>query len=209
MSNTRKVLSAVSLVALLALVIGVLGAPAAAQTSTAQNTTMAPTSSTQPVVHDLPANVPGHTEFLDHKNGFRGVTFGTPISQFKNLEVLHDRGAIKAYRKTDEDLNLGSVTLISIVYVFVHDKFYAVSLHADGGYNGTNLLKIFQAAFGPGAHPEGTPNKTFWAGKVAGAHFYEDVQPNNEVRGWIGGLELQKEYDKLMQESFTAAAEQL
>ncbi len=210
MTNTRKVQSAVSLVAVLALVIGVLGAQAAAQTTTAQNTTVgAPTSSTQPVVHDLPANVPGHTEFLDHKNGFRGITFGTPVSQFKNLEVLHDRGAIKAYRKTDEDLNLGNVTLTNIVYVFVHDKFYAVSLHADGGYNGTNLLKIFQAAFGSGAHPEGTPTKYFWAGKVAGAHFYEDVQPNNEVRGWIGSLEIQKDYDKVMQESFTAAAEQL
>ncbi len=207
MKNTQKVLCAVSIVAALALVLGL---QSVAQTATAQNNTMqAPTQPSQPVVHDLPANVPGHTEFLDHKNGFRGVTFGTPLSQFKNLEVLHDRGTIKAYRKTDDDMNLGNVTLTQIVYVFVHDKFYAVSLHADGGYNGTNLLKIFQAAFGPGAHPEGTPTKTFWAGKVAGAHFYEDVEPAHDVRGWIGSLELQKDYDKVMQESFMSAAEQL
>jgi hypothetical protein len=210
MTNTRKVLSAVSLVALLALVTGVLGAQAAAQTTTAQNNTIAaPTQPGQPVVHDLPPNVPGHTEFLDHKNGFRGITFGTPFSQFKNLEVLHDRGAVKAYRKTDDVMDIGNVTLTQIVYIFVHDKFYAVSLHADGGYNGSNLLKIFQAAFGPGAHPEGTPTKTFWAGKVAGAHFYEDVQPGNEVRGWIGSLDIQKEYEKVQQETFTTAAEQL
>jgi len=206
MKNNRWVY-AVSIVALLALVIGVLGTQAAAQGGSSEMSK--PTSPNQPTVHDLPANVPGHTEFLDHKNGFRGVTFGTPLSQFKNLEVLHDRGAIKAYRKTDDEMNLGNVTLTQIVYVFVHDKFYAVSLHADGGYNGTNLLKVFQAAFGPGAHPEGTPTKTFWAGKVAGAHFYEDVEPAHDVRGWIGSLEIQKDYDKVMQESFTTAAEQL
>jgi hypothetical protein len=206
MKNTRKVLCAVSIVAALALVFGI---QAVGQTTAQNNTMQAPTQPSQPVVHDLPANVPGHTEFLDHKNGFRGVTFGAPLSQFKNLEIVHDRGAIKAYRKTDDEMNMGNVTLTSIVYVFVHDKFYAVSLHADGGYNGTNLLKVFQAAFGPGAHPEGTPTKTFWAGKVAGAHFFEDVEPAHDVRGWIGSLELQKDYDKVMQESFMAAAEQL
>ncbi len=203
MNNARQVLPVFSNVVLLALVVGVLGAQGVAQEMAK------PTAPNQPVVHDLPPNVPGHTEFLDYKNGFRGVAFGTPVSQFKNLEVLHDRGAIKAYRKTDEDMNIGNVTATNIVYIFVHDKFYAVSIHADGGFNGNNLLKTFQAAFGAGAHPEGSPDKYFWAGKVAGAHFYEDVAPNHEVRGWIGSLEIQKEYDKVMQEMFTRAAEQL
>jgi hypothetical protein len=207
MNNARQGLHVLSMVALLALVIGVLGAQGVAQGGSTEMGK--PTSSTQPVVHDLPANVPGHTEFLDYKNGFRGIAFGTPVGQFKNLEIVRDRGAVKGYRKTDEDLNIGAVTVTNIVYIFVHDKFYAVSIHADGGFNGTNLLKVFQAAFGAGAHPEGTPTKYYWAGKVAGAHFFEDVEPNHEVRGWIGNLEIQKEYDKVMQESFTQAAEQL
>jgi hypothetical protein len=207
MNNTRQVLHALSIVVLLVLVIGVLGAQAVAQGGSQEMGK--PTSSTEPVVHDLPPNVPGHTEFLDYKNGFRGITFGAPVSQFKNLEMLHDRGAVKAYRKTDEDVNIGNVSVTNIVYIFVHDKFYAVSIHADGGFNGTNLLKVFQAAFGAGAHPEGTPTKYYWAGKVAGAHFYEDVEPNHEVRGWIGSLEIQKEYDKVMQDMFVKAADQL
>jgi hypothetical protein len=207
MNNTRQLLCALVMVALLVLVIGVLGVPAVAQGGSSEM--QKPTSPSQPVVHDLPPNVPGHTEFLDYKNGFRGVAFGSPVSSFKNLEILHDRGAVKAYRKTDEDVNIGSVTVTNIVYIFVHDKFYAVSIHADGGFNGNNLLKVFQAAFGAGAHPEGAPDKYFWAGKLAGAHFYVDVEPNHEVRGWIGSLEIQKDYDKVMQETFTQAAEQL
>ena len=153
MTNARHVLHSVSIVAVLALVVAVSGAQAAAQASTSEMPK--PTSPTQPVVRDLPPNVPGHTEFLDYKNGFRGMAFGTNVSQFKNLEIFHDRGAVKAYRKTDEDVNIGNVTVTNIVYIFVHDKFYAVSIHAEGGFNGNNLLKVFQAAFGPGAHPEG------------------------------------------------------
>jgi hypothetical protein len=207
MTKARHVLHAVSIVAVLALLVTVFGAQAAAQGGTAEMPK--PTSTTQPVVHDLPANVPGHTEFLDYKNGFRGMAFGTNVSQFKNLEIFHDRGAVKAYRKTDEDVNIGNVTVSNIIYIFVHDKFYAVSLHADGGFNGNNLLKVFQAAFGPGAHPEGPAPKYYWSGKVASAHFFEDVEPNHEVRGWIGSNEIQKEYDQVQQEAFTAAAQQL
>ena len=178
MIKTRYVLHSASICAVLGCV---LGSAATAQTSqTAQNNAMqAPTSTSQPVVHDLPQNVPGHTEYLDYLNGFRGIKFGTPVSQFKNLEVLHDRKDVKAYSMKGDDMNLGSVTLSQIVYIFVNDKFYAVSLHADGGFNGSNLLRVFQAAFGPGAHPEGSPTKTFWAGKVAGAHFYEDADEHH------------------------------
>jgi len=206
MTNNRY---AFSIVAVLACVICILCAPATAQTTTAQNTTMgSPTLSTQPVVHDLPADVPGHTEFLDYKDGFRGVKFGTSVKDFKNLELYHDRGAVKVYRKTDEDLSIGTATATNIIYVFVHDKFYAVSIHADGR-NGSSLLKIFQAAFGAGAHPEGGASQYFWTGKVASAHFYEDEGPNHECRGWIGNNELQKEYESIMEELFTAAAKQL
>jgi hypothetical protein len=206
MTSTRHVLHALLSVALLASVVGVLGAQAAGQSSAPPMG--APTLSTQPVVHDLPADVPGHTEFLDYKNGFRGVAFGTSVKEFKNLEVYRDRGAVKVYRKTDEDLNIGTSTVTNITYIFVHDKFYAVSIHADGR-NGANLLKVFQAAFGSGAHPEGGPTQYFWTGKVASAHFFEDEGPAHEVRGWIGNNDIQKDYDQVMQQIFTAAAQQL
>jgi hypothetical protein len=136
------------------------------------------------------------------------MTFGTSVKEFKNLEVYHDRGAVKVYRKTDEDLSIGTASVTNIIYIFVNDKFYAVSIHADGR-NGANLLKVFQAAFGAGAHPEGGPSQYFWTGKVASAHFFDDEGATHEVRGWIGNNELQKDYDQVMQQIFTAAAQQL
>jgi hypothetical protein len=207
MTSTRHGLHALFSVALIACVVGVLGAQSAAQ-SGSNTGTAAPTSSAQPIVHDLPVDVPGHTEFLDHKNGFRGVAFGTSVKDFKNLEVYRDRGAVKVYRKTDEDLNIGTAAVTNIIYIFVNDKFYAVSIHADGR-NGSNLLKVFQAAFGAGAHPEGGASQYFWTGKVASAHFFDDEGPTHEVRGWIGNNDLQKDYDQVMQQIFVAAAQQL
>ncbi|HLM79165.1 MAG TPA: hypothetical protein VK302_00900 [Terriglobales bacterium] len=206
MTSTRHVLHAFSTVAMIAFVIGVLGAQAAAQNAGA--TDPKKPMSNGPVVHDLPANVPGHTEFLDYKNGFRGVAFGTSVREFKNLELYRDRGVVKVYRKTDEDLTIGTATVTNIHYLFVHDKFYAVTIHADAR-NGSQLLKVFEAAFGPAAHPEGTPSQYFWTGNVASAHFFEETDANHEVRGWIGNNELQKDYEQVMREIFVAAAQQL
>ena len=202
MTKTRHVLHALSSIAMLAFVIWVLDAQAAPQ-DVGESTT-----SNGPVVHDLPPNVPGHTEFLDYKNGFRGIAFGTRVGEFKSLELYRDRKAVKIYRKTDDDLLIGTASLQNIVYIFVHDKFYAVSLHADA-QNGKNLLKVFQAAFGQGAHPEGTPSDYFWTGKVASAHLFEDVGGDHEIIGWIGNNELQKDYDQVMQEILLMAAQQL
>jgi len=207
MTNVRHVLHAFSSIALLAFVIGVFGGPAAAQGIVGATEAGKPMAN-EPVVRDLPPNVPGHTEFLDYKNGFRGMAFGTSVGQFKNLEIYRDRKAVKAYRKTDDDLLIGPASVQNIIYIFVHDKFYAVSIHADA-QNGKNLLKVFQAAFGLGAHPEGTASQYFWTGKVASAHFFEDMGANHEVRGWIGNNEIQKDYDHVMHEIFLAAAEQL
>lgn len=208
MMNARYLLHAVAGIVVLAFVIGVLGGPALAQQKVAAATEQGPTKPNEPIVHDLPPNVPGHTEFLDYKNGFRGVAFGTAVADFKGLTTYRDRGTVKAYKKTDEDLNIGNVTAQEIIYIFVHDKFYAVSIHADQP-NGRNLLKVFQAAFGQGAHPDGPQSQWFWTGKVASAHFYEDMNSEHDVRGWIGNNDIQKDYETAMKEIFMAAAQTL
>jgi hypothetical protein len=204
MITVRQVLRTVAGSLVFTLVLGVCAVAQEKVASPGQ----APTKPNEPIVHDLPADVPGHTEFLDYKDGFRGMKFGTSVSDFKGLTPYRDRGTVKAYKKADDDLNIGNVTAQEIIYIFVHDKFYAVSIHADQA-NGRNLLKIFQAAFGPGAHPDGPQSQWFWTGKVASAHFYEDANADHDVRGWIGNNEIQKEYESAMKDIFMAAAQQL
>src|SRR5271156_3374693 len=109
MIKTRHVLHAVAGIVVLAFVIGAFSAPAVARQKAAASSDQGPTKPNEPIVHDLPANVPGHTEFLDYKNGFRGMAFGTDIKDFKGLTPYRDRGTVKAYKKADEDVNLGNV----------------------------------------------------------------------------------------------------
>jgi hypothetical protein len=208
MINTRHLPRAFLILMMLALAVGVFRGPLLAQE---QGGATKPGESNRngPVVRDLPSNIPGHIGFLDNKNGFRGVAFGTSVSDFKNLSLYRDRGVVKAYRRADEDLSVGAASVESIVYVFVHDKFYAVSIHVDSE-NSKNLLKLFQVAFGQGIRPPGPASQYFWTGKVASAHFFEDVDPgSHEGRGWIGNNELQKDYDEAMKEFFMEAAGKL
>jgi hypothetical protein len=167
----------------------------------------------EPVARELSPNVPGHTGFLDSKNGFRGVAFGADVREFKNLKIYAEEmyangNSVKAYRKTDDNLLIGTAAVQNIIYIFVHDKFYAVSIHVDS-QNGNQLLKLFQVAFGPGVRPQDNPSQYFWTGRVASAHFFENVGANHEIRAWIGNNELQKQYDQAMSEIYLAAAQQL
>jgi hypothetical protein len=208
MRNTRPLRPFFSSIGMLALVFVISSVPAAAQTQDGA-TKSGQLNQPGPVVRDLPANTPGHTGFLDSKNGFRGIPFGTNIADFKGLSLYRDRGGVKGYRKADEDLSMGNASVLSIIYVFVHDKFFAVSIHVDAE-NSKNLLKLFQVGFGPGIRPDGAVPQYFWTGKVASAHYFDDVDPaSHEGRGWIGNLELQKDYDQVMKDYFLESAQQL
>ena len=163
-------------------------------------------SAVRRTVPDIPENKPGHTHYLDYKNGFRGVRFGTPIDAFKDLVLNTDRGAIKKYTKKDDDLSIGGFKVAEIVYQFVDGKFQGVSIGASNG-DAQNLLDVFQAAFGPGVRPKGPSSQYFWTGKTANANIVMDHQGG--ARAWIGNNELQKEFNKAFAQTLNMAAEQL
>jgi hypothetical protein len=95
----------------------------------------------------------GAPAYLDAKNGFRGVEFGTPESTVirrLHLEPFND-GKETLYRSTDEKLKLGSVALTDIRYKFLKNKFFAVTLIAHDASSAPSLLDVVQAAFGEGS----------------------------------------------------------
>jgi hypothetical protein len=155
---------------------------------------------------DLAEDKPGHTHYLDYKNGFRGVRFGTSIDTFKDLVLNMDTGTVKKYTKKDDDLSIGGFKVTEILYQFFDGKFQGVSISASNG-EAENLLNVFQAAFGPGAHPKGISSQYFWVGKTANANIITDQQ--GRARAWIGNNELQKEFDKAFAQMLSIAAEQL
>src|SRR5271155_331154 len=66
-----------------------------------------PAASAHPVAKEPAPNEMGHVHYLDYKNGFRGVKFGSPSSAIPGLSLAIDRGSMKIYSKSGDTLNIG------------------------------------------------------------------------------------------------------
>jgi hypothetical protein len=146
--------------------------------------------------------VPEKATKLDSTTGFRGQKFGTSFSEFQGLTLEKDEGDLKLYTKKDENVQLGPVKLQTIIYHFFQDKFFAVSLHTQERDNTLRLLRVAQAAFGPGnwrPNAKDDLDQT-WLGKAAEAFFA--VNPKTEegslfIRDNQIGAQVEAYWDKL------------
>ena len=110
-----------------------------------------PTATVHPAVKEPGPTEMGHVHYLDYKNGFRGVKFGSPSSAIPGLSLVRESGAMKIYQKSGDTLTLGACNLDHIYYHFVDDKFMGVSLFPKDVDDGQALREIFEIAFGEGA----------------------------------------------------------
>jgi hypothetical protein len=97
-----------------------------------------------------------HAEDL---NGFRGFSWGSTPEAMKAIEpklVEGHMGAmpgVKAFKRTDEDLNFGGIRADSITYTFYQGRLTSVSIDFRGFDNYEKLLVYCKQKFGP---PTGT-----------------------------------------------------
>jgi hypothetical protein len=166
-----------------------------------------------PAVKEPKDNEMGHVHYLDYRNGFRGVKFGSPASAISGLSLTRDAGAMKIYQKSGEVLNIGDCQLDKILYHFVDDKFMGVSLFPKDADDGKALLGIFEIAFGTGAtakpHADAGEHRQhadefFWKGKIANARLsYTEA---HQAEAWIGNNDLQEAYGKVQKKMAEEAA---
>lgn len=158
----------------------------------------------------------GHVHYLDYKNGFRGVKFGSPSSAIPGLSLVKEQGSMKIYQKSGEQLTLGACTLDHVYYHFVDDKLMGVSLFPKDVDDGIALREIFEIAFGDGAtakpHADAGEHRQhadefFWRGKIANARI--SYAENHTAEAWIGNNELQDAYGKVQKKMAEEAAASL
>lgn len=148
----------------------------------------------------------GSTDFLDARNGFRGVEFGTDFAKFSGLKVDRDHGKLKMYTKEGDKLSLGLATLEDIVYHFFDGKFYGVSLHAGDKPNGDTLRAIIFTAFGPGQKLD--DHNTLWEGSKAWAELSENPD-TGQVTVFIGSNEIAQKLGDYEQKAAEQATSEL
>ena len=88
-------------------------------------------------------------------NGFRGFTWGDSLEAMREADsrlVEGHMGAmpgVKAYKRTDEDLNFGGIKAEGITYIFNKERFTSVSIDFRGFDNYEKLLIYCKKLFGP------------------------------------------------------------
>jgi len=88
-------------------------------------------------------------------NGFRGFSWGSTPEAMKAIEpklVEGHMGAmpgVKAFKRTDDDLNFGGIRADSITYTFYQGRFTSVSIDFRGFDSYEKLLVHCRKLFGP------------------------------------------------------------
>ena len=110
------------------------------------------------LVFSLPQ--PGWT--VEASNGFRGITWGTPLSKLTGMVVADDSGQVKYYRRSGDSLSLGETELKRISYGFYRDKFYSVLIEFEGKANFEKARTHLLATYGETAKIGSTGTSYMW-----------------------------------------------
>lgn len=88
-------------------------------------------------------------------NGFRGVAWGSNLQGIQESDPKLVEGhmgtmpGVKAFQRTDEDLNFGGIKAESITYIFYKGRLTSVSIDFKGFDNYERLFSYCKKLFGP------------------------------------------------------------
>jgi hypothetical protein len=88
-------------------------------------------------------------------DGFRGFTWGSNLEVMQSSDPKLVEGhmgvmpGVKAFQRTDEDLNFGGIKADAITYMFYNGRFTSVSIDFRGFDNFEKLLVYCKKLFGP------------------------------------------------------------
>ena len=113
---------------------------------------------------------------------FRGMAFGTELSQLQHMVPEESRGAIRFFKKYADEKTFQGVALKEQHYGFVDDKFALVLLSAQGPSAYNTLKAWFDATYGEPQQPNKNAKQfTYGAGDVSIEMGYDDVRKICEI----------------------------
>jgi hypothetical protein len=106
-------------------------------------------------------------------DSFRNIKWGSRIESLENMKHIRSEENIgedtSLYIKTDDELIIGGATLDEIEYSFWNNKFFEVSINANGDRNCTALKESTIERFGKGKYKN--KDTIEWIGDKTGANF--------------------------------------
>jgi hypothetical protein len=99
---------------------------------------------------------------VEAPSGFRGITWGTPLSKLTGMAVADDSGQVKYYRRSGDPLKLGEAELTRVSYGFYRGKFYSVLIEFEGRANFEKARTHLLATYGENARISSAGTSYMW-----------------------------------------------
>jgi len=102
--------------------------------------------------------------FRNEPDGFRGIKWGTEITQLPDLVIDKGAGDLKWYRRKSDKLEIGDANVDYIVYGFYKNEFLSVLIGYKGFRNFTELKSILFHQYGEGRKLGQSLEQYWWLG---------------------------------------------
>jgi hypothetical protein len=138
-------------------------------------------------LHPESDSVPaGSADYLDAKNGFRDLQFGTGVAPDMKLAEKQDAEETKSYVRTSDELEIGPAKAREIRYVYFDNGLTSVIIETPDLENSQALLDVIWAAYG--ANVNFRAPVQIWNGDNNVVHY--NLEPTGEGRITIWNREM-------------------
>lgn len=105
--------------------------------------------------------------FENEPEGFRGLKWGTKITDIKGMVYLNKEGDFKNYSRKSEQMKIGNATLINIRYSFWQGRLASVRIMTKGHADWSALKGSTFSKFGEGIQPNSLIEYYYWNGNTS------------------------------------------
>lgn len=106
--------------------------------------------------------VSGSTAYLDAKNGFRDMAFGSAPTA--GMALMEDGGDNKYYTRTNESLMIGAAQIHRITYGYYKNRLSSIRIEVKGFINSQAVLDVLRQAYGAGYKSNRYLEEYLWRG---------------------------------------------
>ncbi len=125
--------------------------------------------------------IPGFA-FQNEPDGFRGIKWGTDISESPDFVADKGVGDLKWYRRKSDKLKIGDADVEYIAYGVYKKEFLSVLIGYKGFQNFTELKTIFFYQYGEGRKLDQFLEQYWWLGSNVSIKFeYGEVSQNGQI----------------------------
>jgi hypothetical protein len=134
--------------------------------------------------------------FQNEPDGFRGIKWGTNISELREMSLSEDRGDSKFYLRKGDKLKIGDADIDRISYGFYKSRFNKLFIIYKGSLNFTKLKDTFFEQYGQGSKPNRFMEQYYWVGETVSIAFeHSEITKKGEIVYTYDPISNEKEAD--------------